>query len=267
MAVFFVLVLAFAGCAGSPVLPVRLDTAGVAPAANYEDLAFVLAKATNDKGYLDYDELKSDANRLEAQLKRLAVAGPTATPALFPTYESRLAYWYNARAAWAIKLALDADCPRDSLAPARLEERGFPLDGRGMTLDQIDALLLGNFDWREAAAAPCVRLHRPRLPQKPFAPEGVKADAALRLKEYLADDDRFIIDVDSKTIFYPPALWAARGRLKEESYGGWAGAHGVTLNTTLLPYAGRIGELRLQSAIGYAEACDSRDGPLACQRH
>jgi hypothetical protein len=262
----FAFMVLFAGCAGAPVPPVRLDTAGVAPAANYEDLAFVLTTATNDKGYLDYDVLKNDANRLEAQLKRLAVTGPTATPALFPTYESRLAYWYNARAAWAIRLALDADCPRDSLAPARLEERGFPLDGRGMTLDQIDALLLRSFDWREAAAAPCVRLHRPRLPRKPFAPDDVKADAIARLKEYLADDDRFVIDVDSKTIFYPPALWAVRGRLIEE-YGRQYHTQGTTLNTALLPYAGRIGELRLQSAIGYAEACDSRDGPLACLKH
>jgi hypothetical protein len=250
----------------SPVSPVHLDTAGVTPAVNYEDLAFVLAKATNDKGYLDYDELKNDANRLEAQLKLLAVAGPTATPALVPTAESRLAYWYNARTAWAIRLALDADCPRDSLAPSRLEERGFPLDGRQMTLDQIDALLLRDFDWREAAAAPCIRLHRPRLPRKPFEPESVKADAVARLQEYLADEERFIIDVDKKTIFYPPVLWASRGRLIE-SYGRWCGTGGLTLNTTLLPYAGRIGELRLQSAIGYAETSDSRDGPLACGKH
>jgi len=266
MAAFFVLLLAIVGCAGAPAPPVRMDTAGVAAEANYEDMAVVLAKATDEKGFLDFGEMKKQAARLEAQLKRLAVTGPTATPALFPTPQARLAYWYNARTAWAIKLSLDADCPRDSLAPARLEERGFALDGRQMTLDQIDAGLLRDFDWREAAAAPCVRLHRPRLPRKPFTPDDVKAEALARLKEYLADGDRFVIDVDNRTIVYPPALWGLRGRLTED-YGRQYHAQGATLNTALLPYAGRIGELRLQSAIGYAEACDSRDGPLACLRH
>jgi hypothetical protein len=258
--------LVLAGCAAVPAPAVHLDTAGVKPEVNYDDLAAVLDKATDEKGQLNFDELKKSAPRLETQLKRLAVAGPMATPSLFSTPADRLAYWYNARTAWAIRLAFDANCPWNSLDPAWLEERAFPLDGRTMTLDAIDAVLLREHDWREAAAAPCVRLHRPKLPRKPFAPQSVQADAPGRLNEFLADRDRFIIDVDRQTIFFPPMIWAVRSRLIGQ-YECVFCTQKATLNTALVPNVTGMAAFRLQNAIGYAEACDSRDGPLACQKH
>ena len=260
-------VLALAGCAATtPVSPIRLDTSGVRPDANTGDLAFILQKATDEKGYLDYDELKKEANRLEAQLKTLAVTGPTASPELYPTPDSRLAYWYNARTAWAVKLAFEANCPRDYLARACLEERPFPLDGRQMTLDAIDRVLAGEADWRVAAAAPCVRLHRARLPREPFTPDTVRAEAVRRFNEFLADRDRFIIDVASKTVLFPPAVWAVRARLIED-YERTYRTQGATLNTALLPHVSGIAAFRLQNVVGYAEASEPRDGPLACLRY
>lgn len=258
---------AFAGCAPAPVPPVRLDLTGVtATDANCDDLAFVLVKATSDAGYVDYDELKKHSARLEAQLKRFAVTGPTATPALFPKPADRLAYWYNARAAWAIKLAFDANCPRESLAHSRLEERPLPLDGRQLTLDAIDAIILRDHGWQAAVAAPCIRLHRARLPARPFSPLDAEAVAPRRLLEFLADRDRFVIDIEKQTIFCPPVLWSVRGRLIEEHNRTYR-TEGATLNTALLPFVHGVAELRLQNATGYAEAEGSRDGPLTCLKH
>jgi len=266
LAAIAVVALAMGGCTAAPVQPVRLDLAGAAADANYDNLAFVLAKATNDQGYVDYDDLKKHAARLEAQLKRLAVCGPMATPALYPSPGARLAYWYNARTAWAIKLAFDANCPRDSLAPSRLEERPFPLDGRPMTLDALDAIILRDHGWQAAVGAPCIRLHRSRLPARPFSPLDVEAVVPRRFLEYLGDRDRFVIDVERRTIFYPPVLWSVRGRLIEE-HGRTYRTEGATLNTAFLPFVRGVAALRLQDATGYAEAEGSRDGPLACLRH
>ena len=255
-----------AGCAAAPVQPVRLDTSGVRPDVNFADLAFILENATDEKGFLDYEALKKHAGRLDAQLKALAVSGPTASPGLYPTPEARLAYWYNARAAWAIKLAFDANCPRGGLARACLEERPFPLDGRRMTLDTIDAVLAGEADWRIPAAAPCVRLHRPRLPRQPFEGNTVLCESHRRFEEFLADRSRFIIDVGSRTILFPPALWALRGRLIGD-YDREYRTQGATLNTALLRFVSGLAEFRLQNAIGYAEAPEPPGGPLACLRY
>lgn len=259
---------AFVGCIApeAPVGPVVLDANGATAEVNYEDLGLVLSKAVNDKGYVDYADLQKHAARLEAQLKRLAVAGPAATPTLFPTPADRLAYWYNARAAWAMRLALDANCPWGSLAPSRLEERPFPLDGRPMTLDAIDAILLREAGWQAAVGAPCVRLHRARLPERPFSPADVLEVVPRRFMEYLADGSRFVVDVSRQTVFYPPMLWAQRERLRGE-YDRAYGTREATLMTALLPFTSGMAERRLQNAIGYAEACDGRDGPLACLKH
>lgn len=263
------LVCWLAGCADqqqpAAAPPVRLETAGVAPDANCDGLAVVLDQATNDKGHVDFDELKKHAPRLEAQLKRFAVTGPTATPALYATPADRLAYWYNARAAWALRLALDANCPQD-LSPSRLEERGFPLDGRTMSLDAIDELLQKEFGWREAAAAPCIRAHRARLPREPFSPGAVQAEVPRRLNDFLADRERFVIDVTTQTILFPPAIWSQRQRIAGD-YCREFRTEAATLNTALLPHVKGLAELRLQSAIGYAEAPEPREGPLACLRH
>jgi hypothetical protein len=255
--------LALAGCAS--VQPVRLDLCGSAGDANTDALAAVLSECTNKAGYIDCGELKRRKPLLDACLKRLAVTGPAAAPSLYPTPDARLAYWYNARAAWAMRLALDANCPRKALAPARLEERPFPLDGRQMTLDAIDAIILRDYGWQAAVAAPCVRLRRARLPARPFAARDVRPAVERRLQEYLADRDRFVIDVAGRDILFPPVLWGVRERLVAEHEQAFH-TRGSTLNTALLPFASGVGSLRLQDATGYAEKSDSRDGPLACLR-
>jgi hypothetical protein len=165
-----------------------------------------------------------------------------------------------------MRLAFEANCPQDSLAPARLEERPFPLDGRPMSLNAIDEAILRDHGWQAAVAAPCIRLHRARLPASPFSPQDVEAVVPRRLLEYLSDRDRFVIDVGRRTIFFPPVLWSVRGRLISEHERAY-GTQGATLNTALLPFVRGLAALRLQDATGYAEACDARDGPLACLKH
>ena len=255
--------LVIGGCQG--LLPVTLDTTGVRPGIDYSDLALVLHKAQDKKGFLDVDALKKYSAQLDSQLKRLAVTGPGVTPNLFTGKPDRLAYWYNARAAWAMKLALLNDCPQE-LSVAALEERPFPLDGRRMTLAGIDGILKDWGDWRVLAAAPGVRLNRARLPKEPLSSETVEQEVPRRLADFLDDEDRVVVDVEQRQIQFPPVLWQYRAMLIEQYERNYHAAGSPTLATALLPYLSGSPMRRMQDAIGYQCVEAPADRPLACQK-
>ena len=98
--------------AAVPLAPVELPVAGVRPSADVSDLAAVLAEAATADGRVDPSAMRRLSARLDEQLRRFAVSGPTATATLYPTYGAALAYWYNARTAWAMKLTLLDGCPK-----------------------------------------------------------------------------------------------------------------------------------------------------------
>ena len=224
--------LAAIGCAGGGHAPIELATAGVEPAIRYDDLAAVLKSGVRE-GKVVEEAIRGSRARLDAQLARLAVTGPTVTPTLLPTREDRLAYWYNARAAWSLKLTLLDDCP-DKITRRCLELRAFPLDGRMMRLADVDSILAADSDWRTAVAAPSVRQNEAGLPDAPFDAQTIRAAIDSRFLDYLGDSDRFIIDVELKQIVFPPSLWAVRERLVK-MYQHSLGSSGATYVTALLP--------------------------------
>lgn len=258
LALFCVPVLAAVGCQPQPP-PVVLDTRGVQPAANYGHLAQVLAAAVKKNGLVDPDGLRHTAAALDAQLKLLAVTGPTATPGLFATQEDALAYWYNARAAWSMKLLLLEGCPRQ-LEPSRHQQRRFPLDGRAMSLAGIDEVLRRDGDFRTVVSAPGATIERARLPEKPFEPQAIRQRIAERFAELIDDDIRFVIDIRGQRIWVPAVLWQFREPLIRAHNARYA-TEGATLTTALLAYLSGSPHRRLQDAIGY-RLVEARSGML-----
>lgn len=249
-------------CRPEPLRPVvRLDLKGAAPRADYGELADLLAAAVKDGGLLEPQEVRKRADGLDAQLRRLAVTGPTVTPDLFPAVEDRLAYWYNARAAWAVKLALLAGLPRQ-MPPAELLDRPLPLDGRRMSLGEIDRTLAQDADWGVLVAAPGVLLQRAALPTAPFSGADVRSRIAERIEAFLDDERRVVIDVQRRRILFPPVLWQWRDWLIAEHHRMYR-TRGAVLSTALLPYVTGSGARRLQDAIGYANVCARPSGRLA----
>jgi len=246
----FVAAAMLSGCAMAPE-PVVLTPTALQREVAYDDLGAVLAVAVTRRGRVDVEELTKASNmaRLDAQLYRLSIVGPTASPSLLPTPEDRLAYWYNARTAWALKLALDASCPVRMTAD-QLRRRPFPLDGREMTLDRIDEALAGDGDWRAPVAAPGIVFHRAVLPPTPFTAQDVRERMARRLNEFLANEEHFIIDVKRKTVVIPDVLWRQREELISQHHVRY-GTAGATLTTALLPHATGAAHRRLQDAVGY----------------
>jgi hypothetical protein len=238
-----------AGCAASPPPPVLLDTAGVKPGVDYQPLGRVLAAVVGHNGLARPDDLKRHADDLKEQLKLLAVTGPTATPTLLPTSDGALAYWYNAHAAWSLELLLLADCPKE-IAPAAILRRPFPLDGRTMTLEAIEAILAGDADFRTVVAVPGATLQDAALPTQPIGPTDIRRQIAERFDAFLGDSKRFVIDVAEQEVQVPAALWQFQQGLRN-AHDARYHLTGTTLATALLPYATGPAQRRLQDALGY----------------
>jgi hypothetical protein len=241
--------LAAAGGCEPTCEPVALDARGLAPAWKVDDLAVVLDEAVDDDGLLDADALRKHADRLDAQLRLFAVTGPTTQPKLLPTREHVIAYWYNARAAWALKLWLLRDCPEE-LRDAELRQRPFPLDGRVRSLAEIDAILAGDEDFRTVVAAPGITRQRAPLPREPFTASDVRRRMAERFAALIDDKERFVVDADKQRVLVPPVLWQFRDRLVRAHHAAY-GTRGATLTTALLARVTGSPHRRLQDAVGY----------------
>lgn len=225
-----------AGCREPVELsPIELDAGGVVPAINYADLDQVLKHVVDDAGKVNCELLKQDQPRLDAQLRLLSVAGPTQTPHLLATPEARLAYWYNARAAWAMKILLANDCPEKFDRMEDLYDRPFRLDGRKMSLAAIDCELSADSDWRVLAVAPDVCFQRAGLPRYAISGDGFRQLVAWRFNQYVDDPSRFTIDWEKGELIVPPVLWAMRDAITQ-SYDRAYGTREAKLQVALLPY-------------------------------
>lgn len=245
--------LALAGCAAK-LEPVRLELAGTRPSADVSDLAAVLAGAVTEDGRARPAEVEALGGRLDSQIRRMALAGPTATPDLYPDERARWAYWYNARVAWSMKLASLAGFPEDVRLRTMLQ-RPFLLDGRVMSLARIDEALLAEAsrtgDFRLAACVPGVCLSYAPLPNEPYDAEGLEARLEPAINALVLDQRRFVLDVERKQVRAPSMLWACRGmilRAYEQKYGHCR----ADLITALRARLGLRARRRLAEALGYA---------------
>jgi len=229
--------------------PVKVRPRPAAPKAGWDALARVLAAAVRADGLADADRLGARAADLDEQLGILAATGPTQTPEQFGAPEAAVAYWYNARAAWAMKLWLLAGCPAE-MPRGGLCDQPFDLDGRTLTLGQIDELLAKDRDFRTVAAAPGVSLERAALPARPFEAKGIRKQIEDRFNAFVHDPKRFVIDVDSQEVRVPGMLWPFRERIVGE-FNRRYGTEGATLVTALARLLAAPARRRLQDAAGY----------------
>lgn len=233
-------------------LPARSRIADAPRGLGYGELAEVLAAVRCEEGKLRLNRLRESADLLDAQLRRLASRGPTASPKLLGSEPDRLAYWYNARAAWALKLALleSGDRTDGPVGQAAADRRRFRVDGRWMTLGEIDDLLAERFGWRAAVTAPGVRTDRAPLPERPFDPVTVQQNVRRRFEGFLDDPERVIVDVEARKVRYPEILWRFRQELVDHHHRRYR-TRGATLTTALLSWVGGPAARRLQLALGY----------------
>jgi len=252
------LLVAGAGCAQPPV---EIIPAGVRPSADVSDLAAVLAAVRTGDGRFHPSRLTGCRQRLDAQLARMVVSGPTVTPRLYPTYGARWAYWYNARTAWSLKLALLEGCPA-RVDGRRFRRRRFPLDGGEMSLEAIDEILLADArrtcDPRLAACVPGVTYAYAAPPARPFTAADFSRGLDKPYSALLLDGRRTVLDVEGRRLRLPEMLYESRDVVLA-GYTAACGDDKATVVTALRACAGPDARRRLADAIGYRAAANTSD--------
>ncbi len=239
-----------AGCGSVSVGgPVQLDTAGVDPEVNYANLDKVLKACLSEDRRIRPARLEEVTKELTAQLQLLAVTGPTVTPQLFADDDEKLVYWYNGRAAWSIRLIETAGFPK-KLPPGGIAGKRFSLDGRLMTLGQIDKEIDSLAGWKAVVVAPSVMMDRASLAEKAFTADGVRALIDERLNRFVDDGDRVVVDIPAMSVLIPPVLWRYRLKLTGKHNSDY-GTEGANLLTALGPHVTGSARRKLQDAIGY----------------
>ena len=165
-------------------------------------------------------------------------------------FRSKLNYWYNARAAWSLRLMLifsrerlEADKEKtgegarwritdDGMSIEEFSSRSFPIDGRKMTLALMDSLIVEEFGFKAVIGAPGVSPVRASIPAKPFDADDAGKLIDERFNEFLDDASRFVIDAAVKQILTPPILWRFRERLIAEHQRKY-GVTGANLTTEI----------------------------------
>ena len=193
-----------------------------------------------------------------------AKTGPTASANLFANKEEQLAFWYNARQLWSMIASMELYRNGYNNA-SKLDAFRFPLDGRTMTLIKIDEAIEKTGSIRYVIAAPSGSMHRAGMSRTPLKAETIEAFKHANLESFFRNHERFKIDVQSETIYYPPVLWKARKTLAKNYLRLFGGTTDISLLTTLLPSLNTRTSFRLQHAVGYAETENTIPAKLAVQ--
>jgi len=245
-----------AGCSqprpAADAMSIFLNSAGCRPSVDYRPLEQFLAKGII-RGRIDMKKYRvfELEKQLSDQLRTLSVTGPKSSPALLESKNQLLAYWLNARTAWTCRFMVIQSEARDSNRPIPMPG-DFPLDGRRMTLDRIDAAILRLGGYAFLIAAPGLPPNRAPLPSGPFSPETLSRQSMENFNAFLDDPERLVIDIDRREVRFPPVIWKYRKRFAEVYSRNFGYSGTPSLLTSLLPITSGSAKRRLQDAVGYS---------------
>ena len=146
----------------------------------------VLTEHVDEQGRIDFLALKRKHDDLDRVVAFIAASDPVSRPQLFPTRQSRIAYYINAYNALAMYGVVDAGIP-DSLDGLRkftfFYLRTFKIGGGSMSLYSFENEVIRPVgEERVHFALNCMVFSCPRLPRFAFTAEKVdrQLDAAAR---------------------------------------------------------------------------------------
>lgn len=176
----------------------------------------VLASSVNDRGRVHYTSLKKNAHNLERYYLLLSTYSPDSHPNLFPTEQSKLAYWINAYNAAAIKIVLayyPITSVKDIKPPFPLfflpDKSGFflfqrlILGGKSMSLYSLENKIIRKRfgDPRIHFVLNCASDGCPRLPRRAFTAQYLNEQLNHETRKFLAEERNLRLDHQKKTIF------------------------------------------------------------------
>jgi hypothetical protein len=133
--------------------------------------ASVLSRFVDEKGRIDFAGMAKDPHDLEVYVAWLAKVSPVSRPDLFPTQDSRLAFYINAYNALAMYDTIRSGMPRDvnAVKVRFFYKNRFQLGGSDISLYDLENKVIRPMgDPRVHTALNCMARGCPRLPREPF---------------------------------------------------------------------------------------------------
>ncbi len=174
--------------------------------SNHFDYSFyekTLQSCIDDRGLVDYRNLKLAGVEFQAFIQQLAKFSPENHPEIFPNREAQLAYWINAYNAFALKGAVD-NYPTRSVRNIRYMygffwRLRFDAGGRRYTLRHIENEIIRKRyqDPRIHFALVWAAMGCPRLDRQPFLPERLNEQLESAAHLYIGETRNVRIDLES----------------------------------------------------------------------
>lgn len=202
------------------------------------------------------DSVRFDIFRkdLVKALQMLNAFGPDIQPQSFETLSDKMAYWYNARALWAMYLSVTygpklkdyyLSSPEDAFYAIK-----FPVDGRMMTLKNIDDEIFRLGGYLSLISAPGVLSGRAAIPEASFQPKDFPGIIRSRFNDFIADRYRVDINVADMQVIVPRIIWQFRQKIIADYQQRCPSPDGTFL-LALSAMTSEIARFRLKDAIGY----------------
>ncbi|MGH7781555.1 MAG: DUF547 domain-containing protein [Candidatus Binataceae bacterium] len=176
----------------------------------------MLHQFVNDQGLVNYTALKQDRANLDRYYALIAAYSPDSSPRMFPTEQSRLAYWLNAYNAAVIETVLNyypIASVEDVKPPGLLffmpRKSGFflfqriTLGGETKSLYSLEnSIIRRRFaDPRVHFALNCASRGCPRLPRYAFTAEQLDHQLDLAARQFVAEPRNLQIDHETRTVW------------------------------------------------------------------
>jgi hypothetical protein len=202
----------------SVIRPQPVSGLPAAPPKNFshEDFDRVLHQFVNDEGMVNYTALKQDSVDLDRYYALVAAYSPDSDPGMFPTEQSRLAYWLNAYNAAVIETVLTfyPIGSVEDVKPPRLlffmpRKSGFfffqriTLGGKTKSLFSLEnSIIRRRFaDPRVHLALNCASLGCSRLPRYAFSAEQLEHQLDHAARQFVTEPRNLRIDHETRTVW------------------------------------------------------------------
>lgn len=215
-----------------PVIGCLLGSAGLAGCFKYEQPTVVvqadpekgafphalldeaLEGRVDAQGHIDYRGLQADRGALDAFLAYVARVSPQSDPQLFPTRESRLAYYINAYNALAIRGVIDRPglTSVDDIKIAFFFYTRYDVGGRKLDLYRLENKVIRPMfdDPRIHFALNCQSVGCPVFPPTAFHPDGIDDVLDAQTEAFVSDPDNVRQNADGSWEVSQIFQWYAR---------------------------------------------------------
>jgi len=162
-----------------------------------------LSRFVDEKGRMNFRGMAESPSDLETYLAWVAKTSPESAPQLFPTPESKLAYYINTYNAVAMYNIIKSNFPPDldKVKVTFFYKNRFEVGSRYISLYDLENKVIRPIgDPRVHVALNCMARGCPRLPREPFEAEKLDAQLDQQAKEFYNEKRNVDPQPDKQTV-------------------------------------------------------------------